>query len=493
MSRLTHNLIGAAMASIAIISGAGAPAKAQGPFPGGIELDSSATLSRRIMMGVGKSMIVDLPRDVSEVIVGNPKVADAVVRTPRKIYLIGGENGQTTVIGLDANGRQVANLEISVGRDVGELMPLLKAALPKSNIIARTVNDVIILTGSVGSAGEAQRAVDIAKGFASRIMGSSGGGGAVSSPVQGGASAADGYVVNAMTIRGEEQVMLKVTVAEVNRNVIKQLGFSAQAGGDLLLNGGWGKFVQENPFAVNGGLSRTALTINGPNNTAATLKAFERYGVSRILAEPTVTAISGEQAKMLVGGEIPVPGSCGTTSSGFCVNPGIVFKPYGVSLNFIPVVLSEGRISLRLSTEITEVDKQNSYTYANVTVPGFKSRKNETTVELPSGGSIATAGLLSHYTQQAINGVPGLLNLPILGTLFRSRDYQRNESELLIIVTPYVARALTQQEISRPDDGFADASDPQAWLLGRVNRIYSTRSNPQMMQNFKGRIGFIHD
>ncbi|MDJ0447228.1 MULTISPECIES: type II and III secretion system protein family protein [Methylocystis] len=493
MSRLTHNLIGAAVAALAIAAAVTAPAKAQGPLPGGIEADASATLARRIMMGVGKSMIVDLPRDVSEVIIGNPKVADAVVRTPRKLYLIGGENGQTTVIGLDANGRQVANLEISVGRDVGELMPLLRAALPKSNIIARTVNDVIILTGNVSSAGEAQRAVDIAKGFASRVMNSAGAGGAASTSAQGGAAGADGYVVNAMTIRGEEQVMLKVTVAEVDRNIIKQLGFSPQSGGDLLLNGGWGKFVQENPFAVNGGLSATALTINGPNNTAATLKAFERYGVSRVLAEPTVTAISGEQAKMLVGGEIPVPGSCGATSSGFCVNPGIVFKPYGVSLNFIPVVLSEGRISLRLSTEVTEVDKQNSYTYANVTVPGFKSRKNETTVELPSGGSIATAGLLTHTTQQAINGVPGLLNLPILGSLFRSRDYQRNESELLIIVTPYAARALTQQEISRPDDGFADASDPQAWLLGRVNRIYSTRSNPQMMQNFKGRIGFIHD
>ncbi|QGM98514.1 type II and III secretion system protein family protein [Methylocystis parvus] len=500
MSRLMQNLVGAAVATVAVtVASAPAPAFAQGPYPGGIEADSSAMLARRISMGVGKSMIVDLPRDVAEIVVGNPKIADAVVRTPRKIYVIGEEAGQTTIIGLDASGRQVANLEISIGRDVGELMPLLKAALPKSNIVARTVNDIIILTGDVGSGGEAQRAVDIAKGFASRAA-RSGGSGTSAQPtsVPGGVGgSADGNVINAMTIRGEEQVMLKVTVAEVERKVIKQLGFSAQSGGDTLLSGGWGKFISENPFAVNPIVSNTALIINGPNDTRATLKAFERYGVTRILAEPTVTAISGEQAKMLVGGEIAVPGSgaCTVSTGGFqpVCTPGIVFKPYGVSLNFIPVVLSEGRISLRLATEVTEVDVQNSFTYANVTVPGFKTRKNETTVELPSGGSIATEGLLTQKSAQAITGVPGLLNLPILGALFRSRDYLRNETELLVVVTPYIARALTQQEVARPDDNLADASDPQGWLLGRVNRIYSTRSNPQMMQNFKGRIGFIHD
>ncbi|WP_363348807.1 type II and III secretion system protein family protein [Methylocystis echinoides] len=456
-----------------------------------VESGSGPMLSRRISMGAGKSLIIDLPRDVSELVVGNPKIADAVVRTARKIYVIGGESGQTTIIGLDSSGRQVANLEISIGRDVGELMPLLKAALPRSDITARTVNDVIILTGSVASAGEAQRAVDIAKGFSSRAM--SAVAGVAGAPV----GDAGGNVINALVIRGQEQVTLKVTVAEIDRRVIKQLGISAQAQGDTLLNGGWGKFVSENPFGVNPTMSASALTINGQNNTKATLKAFERYGVTRILAEPTLTAVSGEQAKMVVGGEIAVPGSgaCTFSSSGATpvCTPGITFKPYGVSLNFVPTVLSEGRISMRLATEVTEVDLQASFSYNNITVPGFKSRKNETTVELPSGASIATAGLLRQTSAQAINGLPGLLNLPILGALFRSRDYQRNESELLVVVTPYIARPLSQQEITRPDDGFVDASDPQGWLLGRVNRIYSTRNNPQMMQKFKGRVGFIHD
>lgn len=495
MSRVKQSLICVALAATTIsLPTAMNAASAQAAGSGGIESESSAMLSRRLSLGAGKSLIVDLPKDVTEVVVGNPKVADAVVRTPRKIYVIAGETGQTTIIGLDSSGRQVANLEISVGRDVGELMPLLKAALPKSEITARTVNDMIILTGVVGSAGEAQRAVDIAKGFASRVMGGTGGG--AGAAISGGGSG-DGNVINAMTIRGEEQVMLKVTVAEVERKVIKQLGFSTQTGGETLLNGGWGKITAENPFSVNGILSNTALAINGPNNTSATLKAFERYGVTRILAEPTVTAISGEQAKLLVGGEIAVPGSgsCTFSTNGSqpVCTPGITFKPYGVSLNFTPIVLSEGRISLRLATEVTEVDVQNSYTYANVSVPGFKSRKNETTVELPSGGSIATAGLITQKSAQSITGIPGLINLPILGALFRSRDYLRNETELLVIVTPYISRPLTQQEVARPDDGFADASDPQGWLLGRVNRIYASRNNPQIMQNFKGRVGFIHD
>lgn len=495
MSRLMHNVIGAVSATMAFAAMAapGAPAYAQSG--GGVESSESARLARRISMGAGKSIIVDLPRDATEVVVGNPKIADAIVRSPRKLYIMGVGAGQTTIFAVDHDGRQVANLEISIGRDVGELGPLLKAALPKSEITARTVNDVIILTGTVASAGEALRAVDIAKGFAANSNA------AQSSAAQPGAGAIGGaqnaMVVNALTIRGEDQVMLKVTVAEVERKVVKQLGFSAQAGGDTLLNGSWGTLIQENPFAINPTMSASALVINGRNNTNATLKAFERYGVSRILAEPTVTAVSGEAAKLLVGGEIAVPGasSCTFFSGGgqpVCT-PGIVFKSYGVSLNFVPIVLSEGRIQLHLATEVTEVDLQNTFTYSNVAVPGFKTRKNETTIEVPSGGSVATAGLLTQKSAQAISGLPGLLNLPILGTLFRSRDYLRDETELLVVVTPYIARPMSAHEVTRPDDGFAEASDPQAWLLGRVNRIYSTRGNPQMMQNFKGRIGFIHD
>lgn len=463
-------------------AGAGLSARsALGQDKWGIESSADAILSRRLAMGVGKTIIVDLPTDAAEIVVGNPKVANAVVRSTRKLYIMGVDVGQTTIFAIDRDGRQIANLEIAIGRDVGELGPLLRAAMPKSNIVARIVNDSIILTGTVSSAAEAQRAVDIAKGFAAKAATAQG------------ANTGDGMVVNALTIQTQDQVMLRVTVAEVQRRVIKQLGISAQNGGETILRGGWGALLQENPFAVNSAVTAGNLTINGPNSTTATLKAFERYGVSRVLAEPTVTAISGENAKFTVGGEIAVPGNSSCLNGiSFCA-PSIVFKPYGVSLNFSPVVLSEGRILLHLATEVTEIDYQAAQSYSGITVPGFKTRKNETSIELPSGGSIATAGLLTQKSDQAINGLPGLLNLPILGALFRSRDYQRNETELLIVVTPYIAKTISSREVSRPDDGFADASDPQGWLLGRVNRLYANPQNPQAAPRLKGRIGFIQD
>ncbi len=223
------------------------------------------------------------------------------------------------------------------------------------------------------------------------------------------------------------------------------------------------------------------------------MQAFERQGVARTLAEPTVTAISGESAKFLAGGSVPVPGGETCSSPGVNCTLSFVYEPYGVTLNFTPVVLSQGRIQLRVATEVTDIDNEKQITVAGTSIPAFRTRRNETTVELPSGGSIASAGLISTETQQAINGVPGLMNLPILGSLFRSRDYQRQETELLIIVTPYIVHAIDPREVVKPDANFVDASDPQSWLLGRVNRLYSTVGSPQAFPNYSGKVGFIND
>ncbi len=252
---------------------------------------------RRISMGIGKSVIVDLPEDASEIFVGNPKVANAVVRSARKLYIIGMADGQTTVFALDAKGRQIAALEISIGRDVGELQQILNAALPNSTIITRTINDTIILSGTVDSPEEAQRATDIAEGF-------------VKQTGQAGPAGGQSLVVNSLIIRGRDQVMLKVSVAEIRRDVAKQLGLTSST---------WGSFTQYNPFGISGVIAAnpstglpSQLTIHNPANTVnATLQAFERYGVSRILAEPTVTAISGESAKFTVGGQVPIPERAG--------------------------------------------------------------------------------------------------------------------------------------------------------------------------------------
>jgi pilus assembly protein CpaC len=437
-------------------------------------------VARRISMGIGKSVIIDLPEDATEIFVGNPKVANAVVRSARKLYIIGMADGQTTVFALDAQGRQIAALEISIGRDVGELQQILNAALPNSQIITRTINDTIILSGTVDSPEEAQRATDIAEGFVKQA---------------GQAGATQNLVVNSLVIRGRDQVMLKVTVAEIQRDIAKQLGLTEST---------WGSFLQYNPFGINGIIAAnpstglpTQLTIHNQSNTvSATLQAFERYGVSRILAEPTVSAISGENAKFTVGGEVPIPSAPVCTTNGSVTNcspGGVTYQPYGVTLNFSPVVLSAGRIEMHIATEVSELDYQKSATIQGVTVPGLTTRKNETTVEVPSGGSIASAGFLQTTTQQVINGLPGAMDLPILGALFRSRDYQRNETELMIIITPYLMRATEANALPKPDDGFADSSDPQAWLLGRINRLYASPNNPEAMKNFNAHVGFIQD
>ncbi len=492
-------LAGGIMASLSIMAGIGAvhaQEKAEARFNGTVT-------PRRIAMGVGKSVILDLPQDAAEIFVADPRVANAVVRSPRKLYVIGMDPGQTSVFALDQQGRQIAALELSIGRDVGELQQILRAAMPAAAITARTVNDTIILTGVVDSIEDAQRAGDIAKGFVQQAYGGGPAGAAVApgAPGQQGASA-DGRIVNVLTIRGRDQVMLKVTVAEIRRDIAKQLGITTSS-----LTASWGTFTQFNPFAINGVIASvagsnvgypanattTSLTAHNPANTlSATLQAFERYGVSRILAEPTVSAVSGESAKMTVGGEIPIPTAptCSLTTG---CQIGTEFKSYGVSLRFAPVVLAEGRILLHLATEVTEIDTQTAQFISGTLVPGFLTRKNETTVEIPSGGSIASAGLLQTISKQAINGLPGLLDLPILGALFRSNDYQKQETELMIIVTPYIVKPVKPNEIARPTDGFADASDPQTWLLGQVNQLYATPGNPEAMKDYKGPIGFIQD
>jgi pilus assembly protein CpaC len=479
-------------------------------------LSSSDTIPRHISMGVGKSVVVDLPEEAAEIFVANPKVANALVRSPQKLYFIGESAGQTTVLALDHEGRKIAAFELSIGRDIGELQQILRAAMPSTAIVARTVNDTIILTGTVDSIEEAQKACDVAQGFVQRVYSDSSGGspgGSAQRPnaPTGSSGCAGGFVINTLTIRGRTQVMLKVTVAEVERDVAKQLGITTSS-----LTASWGTFTQFNPFALNGVLAAasgatpgyplnattTALTARNADNTlSATLQAFERYGVTRILAEPMVSAVSGETAKLTVGGEIPIPSvpTCGVgtvqggTSQLSTCTGGTTYQPYGVTLGFSPVVLSEGRILLHLATEVSELDPSKGATIFGAFVPGLLTRKNETTVEIPSGGSVASAGLLQTQSQQVINGLPGLLDLPVLGALFRSRDYQKQETELMIVVTPYIVKPVQANQIAKPTDGFADASDPQAWLLGRINQLYASPGNQEAIHDYKGPVGFIQD
>jgi pilus assembly protein CpaC len=229
---------------------------------------------------------------------------------------------------------------------------------------------------------------------------------------------------------------------------------------------------------------------------------MESAGVVRTLAEPNLTAISGESATFIAGGEFPVPAGYACDPTTHVCTTQISFKKFGISLNFTPVVMTEGRISLRVMTEVSELSNDNSITLSqsvtastvnSVTIPSIKTRRAETTLEIPSGGSMAMAGLIAEQTKQAVAGLPGLSQLPILGTLFRSRDYVNNQTELMVLVTPYVVRAVAQKDLSRPDDGFASASDPQADLLGSINRIYGVPGRVEKARNYRGTYGFITD
>jgi pilus assembly protein CpaC len=450
-----------------------APAAAGEPTDKGPTYSGSASGSRFLALGIGRSTVIDLPRDAKDVLVANPAIANAVVRSARRAYLIGVAPGQTNVIFFDAEGRQMVAYDIEVGRDASGVREALRRVMPNSSIRVDAVNDSIVLSGEVANAAQAQHAVDAA----TRLVGD---------PAK---------VVNGLTIRGGEQILLKVTVAEVQRSILKQLGFNIDAInveiGSAVLN-----LNINNPFSVQNELATPPTRVTpswnvGGGTLSATLRAMEQSGVLRTLAEPNLTAISGESAKFLAGGEFPVPAGQTCDPGGGCQIQ-IAFKQFGVSLDFTPVVLSEGRISLKVATEVSELSNEGAIRLAAVSIPALKVRRANSTVELPSGGSLVLAGLLQQTTRQNINGFPGLMNIPILGTLFRSRDYQTGQTELMIIVTPYSVQPVTRQKLARPDDGFADPADPSTVLLGRLNRIYGGRAAAPV-RTYHGSYGFILD
>jgi pilus assembly protein CpaC len=435
--------------------------------------------ARFLSLGIGKSVVIDLPRDIKDVLVADPKIANAVVRSSQRAYIIGAAIGQTNIVFFDSAGQQIAAYDIAVKRDLNGVRAALKQALPNSDIQIDGIGDGVILTGTAATPIEAQQANDLA----ARLAGS---------PEK---------VVNSIVVRGRDQVMLKVTVAEVARNIVKQMGI------DLTANMNYGtavvKFSNTNPFTANSaplvGTNALTTSFGATPSVQATLRAMESAGVVRTLAEPNLTAISGESATFISGGEFPIPTgvTCQTTTSGAigqCVQT-VSFKKFGISLNFTPVVLTEGRISLRVMTEVSEVSTENALTGGanGTTIPSIKTRRAETTLEIPSGGAMAMAGLIQDQTKQAINGFPGLMQLPILGSLFRSRDFVNNQTELMVLVTPYIVRAVAQKDLSRPDDGFANASDPQADLLGSINRIYGVPGRVEPARNYRGTYGFITD
>ncbi len=457
-----------------------------------ISSDVKLPATRAIKVGLNKSAVVELPRDIRDVLASDPKILDVVVNNSRRVYLIGTGMGQANVFFFDTKGNRILTLEVIVDRDPAPLERLLNRLIDNAKITVEFINDSVVLTGKVPHASDASRASDIASRFV-----------VTDNPTQN--MKYREKVINLISVGSKEQVLLKVTVMEMARTTIKQLGVnwdgSFSIGSSILGFGSNPGFAFSsalanvvNPSSANGiPLGNTIVGGNGVGGllnsssglAVVNLRALEQNGLVRTLAEPTLTAISGETANFLAGGEFPIP--IATDNDGISVE----FKPFGVGLSFTPLVLSEGRISMKVSTEVSELSSENSVSLGLVSIPGLKVRRAESTIELPSGGSLVMAGLISNESKQSIEGQPGLKNLPVLGALFRSRDFQKNETELVVIVTPYIVDPVTRSKLARPDKGFADASDAQSYLLGRLNRIYGRKPEEMPVGTYKGSVGFI--
>ena len=439
--------------------------------------------SRFLRMGLNKSVAIRLPVAAKDVLVGNPAIVDAVVRTRTTAYLFAKANGQTNIFFFDAAGRQILNLDIEVAADTKALKQLLDRTLPDNQIKIDTVADSIILRGVAASAGEAKQATDLTERFL-------------------GAGGTDGSakVVSAMTIAAREQVTLRVRIAEVQRDVLKQLGvdyntafssgsFSAGmlTGNPFLLNGplGVGTLPTNAISGLGGANALTGARLQYGDSIDAFIQAMEQDGLLRTLAEPTLTAISGESAKFLAGGEFPIPVAVDDNTIS------VDFKEFGVALGYSPVVLSSGRISLKINTEVSELTPQNGIQVQGITLPGLTTRKAETTIELPSGGSMIMAGLIRDQTRQTIAGIPGAKDLPILGQLFRSRDFQKNTSELTVMVTPFIVKPVNERSLTNPAEKLSVATDRQTILFGRLNKMYGTQGGTGKGTTYHGNVGFI--
>lgn len=420
---------------------------------------SSAAAGKVLSLALHKTQPIDLPADVQDIVVGNPEIADVIVRSPRQVYVSAKALGDTNIFFLGRNGELLRRLEVAVRLDVQTLQQTLREMLPDERIEVSAVNDTIFLKGKVRSAAGAANAVGVARRFV----------------------AADTNVVNMMQVAGEQQVLLRVRVAEIQRSALKEV--DVQANLDLQAN----EFILS---ALTAGGATTVAPFGGATITggsgSVSLNLLEQNGLVKTLAEPNLTAVSGEEAKMLAGGEFPLPVS--EDDRGRVI---VEYKPFGVSLGFIPVILGPGRISLKVSTEVSALSTTQTVSIGSITLPTLTVRRASTTVELPSGGSLMIAGLLSNDITSSLAGLPGLKDLPILGALFRSSSFKENESELVITVTAYVVEPADHKAIALPTDGFIPASDLDRYLMGRLHKVYLRPERQVPAEGLQGPLGYI--
>lgn len=432
-----------------------------------------------ISMPLNKGEMFSLPADVRDVLVANADIADVVIKTPRLAYIFSREIGDTNIFFLDAEGEQILRLELHIEPDLSALRQILTDIFPEERIGVTAANQQIIITGTVKTATVAEDIRQIVRRFVKM----------------------DDEIVNMLQIKSVQQVLLRVRIAEMQRSVVKELGFNSNFALDNIRSSGGtvgitptlssGKqatffpgFINQALFPNTFGTFQLQLFTGLFDTLSVLIDYLERQGMVKTLAEPNLIAVSGENANFLVGGEFPVP--AGLDNSG---NVTIVFRQFGVVLTFTPVVLDSGLISLKISTEVSTLSFETQITLAGLTIPGLAVNRAETTVEMPSGGSLVIAGLLQDDITDTIEGVPGLKDIPILGALFRSTRFQKKETELVISVTPYLIRPISQSDITLPTDGFAPASDFDRYLLGRLHKVYAKNKPSASLNDTSGLLG----
>lgn len=453
---MTRDMINLASAVLFVLLGVSTQAAAQGGFT---ELAQTAN---DLKLEINKGKLVRLSRPATEVFIANPEVADVQVKSPRLVYIFGKGEGETSFYAIDANDQPIYSASVQVQQNLELLKQALSSVMPQARVQLASLGGMILMQGSVASPEEAATAEELAM---SLLPGTN--------------------VLNRLNILQPSQVNLRVRIAEISREITKQLGFNFEGFGGSNFSVGTiqGRDVANivpdvvdptlpvrlfergaTGFALAGALSTGTVDLN------YAIDALDENGFINLLAEPNLTALSGETANFLAGGEFPIPIP---NLNGIAIE----FREFGVSLDFAPVVLSSNRISMRVRPEVSDLSPAGAIVLNEISVPAIVTRRAETTVELGSGQSFAIAGLLQNELRQTANQYPFLADIPILGTLFRSDDFQRSETELLIVVTPYLVRPVNDRQLALPTDNFVAATDMGRYLNGK---IWQPRSRQDM-------------
>lgn len=419
---------------------------------------------------MNRAIVVESDSAFSELSIANPGIADISTLSDRSIYVLGKSPGLTTLTLLDGSGRLITNVDVRVAADVSEFKERLGQILPNEKIEVRTANDGIVLSGTVSSVARLQRALDLADRYA------------------------PDRVSNLMTVGGVQQVMLKVRFAEMSRSVSKSLSSSVafSSGNSSGESGTW--------LSGDNGLSNSTITASddavgaaffgidaGAVEFGVLLEALETKGLVRTLAEPNLSALSGQEASFLAGGEYPVPVSQedGVTT--------VEFKPFGIELDFVPRVVDGDLINLELEASVSAIDTANSITTDSFSISAFSTRSTSTTVEMRDGESFAIAGLIEDDFLDNASQVPWLGDIPILGALFRSSDYERNQTELVIIVSAHLVTPTRGEAYSLPTDRIKPPSESDLFLFGRTERARNDAVGEVARQDFDGSYGYVLD